>query len=1262
MGSKGGQTTTTQSSPPPEFMQAYTNLLARGNQVADQPLQQYQGPLVAGFNPDQANAFSQVEQAAGSAMPYFNQAAQYAGLGAAPTNIQQFSNPTIQQYQNPFTQNVLDTTMANINQQNALQQGGLMSQGIRQGNAFGGDRLGLAQSALANQQDLAKNQTIAGLESQGYGQALGEFNTQQQMQLQQQANDAARAAQAAYQFGNIGQGIQGSALTGANALLSAGGLQQQLAQQQLNIPYSQFQQQQAYPFQTTNFLAGLTGSMGSLAGGSGTTTTPPPSQAGTFLGLGQLGLGAAGLFLKGGGKVPHYDVGGGIAGTNPQMIGGVPMQGGIMPIGLSPVPNIQLIHGSGPPHAPNVQNMPAPDISKQIKGFTGAMEKLTNGDTSGPVSDAVATNYINNTLNGTNPGPQPDDVGYADGGRISHYLHGGGLAGFLPSRTGISTPQINPRAFQFNPNITGSSGGMLQQHPPFMGGLGGIPGMQGGQQSPNMQPQQFGSGYNSVYALPQIPLSAMPPPNVINTVGSKPPVSGPAGGLQDGSQSGLFGGSNPLNLGTVLKTGGIVPHFQDAGEVDEADLPANAVPASFVPQDMNVEQKPERDMTPYQKAIHSVESIREPDPYRAIGPVTRSGDRAIGKYQVMANNIPGWTSEALGKPMNAAEFMNNPEAQDKVFNHKFGQYLDQYGNPQDAASMWFAGKPLAQAGNANDQYTTVPKYVASFTQALNKYSPSDPVQSGGLGTGAYNFMDAKANEDLDPHPEIDHSGDTVKINYPSTKESLDTGLPGKSSWEKLVGGEKFMSKNAALALMQSGLATMAAASRPGATALGSVGQGGMQGMQAYMQQKQLEQQQGNKAQQQQLERDKLNEVIRQHQTMTPYQQMEAQKPVPVGQTMDLYGGVHTQFGVRRPDGTFADPITGQPIIPSGPKGPSPAPGAPTSETTPPPAVKTEQGAELNPDEAKLPRNAQMAAADLTPSTANPQFLKDAVANGTMTPADAETVKAISEGRQAFPPMSRNNPRNIALSNWVHQYDPGFDQGASGARFALRKQYLGGGKASDNILSFDMTMQHVGRFLQSADKMGNYTYAPGIVNPGYNYIRSQTDPKYQDAVAGFNKDADAVASELMRATRGVGAGTLEEIRAWRNGLDPNASPVTQRAAAKEAINLLYGRIAAQGDRWNQGMRTDKDALTWLSPEAQQAFQNIYSMDTGKSLKEQGIAFADPRFARLKSVAEKAAGAKEPQAAQDSGPKVGEEKQFKQGVGVWDGTKWVPKGQP
>jgi hypothetical protein len=101
--------------------------------------------------------------------------------------------------------------------------------------------------------------------------------------------------------------------------------------------------------------------------------------------------------------------------------------------------------------------------------------------------------------------------------------------------------------------------------------------------------------------------------------------------------------------------------------------------------------------------------------YDALGPITRNGDRAYGKYQVMGNNIPSWTKEAFGKSMTPEEFLADPAAQEKVYEQQFGKNVAKYGNVADAASVWFTGKPLAQAGNVSDVLgTTAPEYVSKF--------------------------------------------------------------------------------------------------------------------------------------------------------------------------------------------------------------------------------------------------------------------------------------------------------------------------------------------------------------------------------------------------------------------------------------------------------------------------------------------------------------------------------------------------------------------
>ncbi len=80
----GTQTTTSSSTPPPQLMAAYTALLARANEVANAPLEQYSGDVVAGLSEDQLAAMQGIRDSAGIQNPYIDSAAGYYENGASP--------------------------------------------------------------------------------------------------------------------------------------------------------------------------------------------------------------------------------------------------------------------------------------------------------------------------------------------------------------------------------------------------------------------------------------------------------------------------------------------------------------------------------------------------------------------------------------------------------------------------------------------------------------------------------------------------------------------------------------------------------------------------------------------------------------------------------------------------------------------------------------------------------------------------------------------------------------------------------------------------------------------------------------------------------------------------------------------------------------------------------------------------------------------------------------------------------------------------
>lgn len=290
-GGKGGdsstqttsQNSTATQSPPDYLNSAYQQLVGQAQQIANSPLQTYQGNTVAPFSGAQTQAFDQVQAAQGAANPYINSATSAVGASQTPlwSGVQQFSPDNIQQYENPYQTDVINSTMQQIGQLNAQQQSQLQGNAASS-HALGGDRAGIAAASLANQQGLAAGQTLSQLNNQNYAQAQGEFNNQQSTQLGANEANAWLNSQAGSLYSNLGNQALNTQLTGSQALLSTGNQQQAQSQAELNYPYEVFQQQQAYPYQSSQYLANLLEGIGGVAGGTTTgssTGTSTTSQA-----------------------------------------------------------------------------------------------------------------------------------------------------------------------------------------------------------------------------------------------------------------------------------------------------------------------------------------------------------------------------------------------------------------------------------------------------------------------------------------------------------------------------------------------------------------------------------------------------------------------------------------------------------------------------------------------------------------------------------------------------------------------------------------------------------------------------------------------------------------------------------------------------------------------------------------------------------------------------------------------------------------------
>ena len=173
-------------------------------------------------------------------------------------------------------------------------------QGLTQ---LGSLNLGATQDEAQNQ--LAAGQGIAGLGSLSLGATQDAAN--EYMQGAQQENAVGQTAlganeanawldsQAGYGLANLGNEAYSQAIGQGNADIAAGGLQQQVEQENLNTSLSQWQAQQAYPYQQVGWQAGIAEGLGGAAGGSSSTTSPGASTASQLTGLGITGLALNGM-------------------------------------------------------------------------------------------------------------------------------------------------------------------------------------------------------------------------------------------------------------------------------------------------------------------------------------------------------------------------------------------------------------------------------------------------------------------------------------------------------------------------------------------------------------------------------------------------------------------------------------------------------------------------------------------------------------------------------------------------------------------------------------------------------------------------------------------------------------------------------------------------------------------------------------------------------------------------------------------------------
>jgi len=254
---------TTQSVSLPAYQEAQAKeLFQAGKSLAGTPFVPYTGPRVAGFNPDQLRQFQATRGLFETGMEYDPLTGiQELAQKEAPQigQVGSLLGADIGAYQSPYTQQVIEQSMADIQRQADIARGQAQSRAIGAG-AFGGSRSALLESESQRPYIEQQARTAAGLRQAGFEQAqrAAESDIARQQQMAMFAPELELRARQ-QQAGLLG-GVGAEQMARLGQLGQIGRQQQQLQQMGLQIPYQEFERALAYGPQQLSLLAlGQTG-------------------------------------------------------------------------------------------------------------------------------------------------------------------------------------------------------------------------------------------------------------------------------------------------------------------------------------------------------------------------------------------------------------------------------------------------------------------------------------------------------------------------------------------------------------------------------------------------------------------------------------------------------------------------------------------------------------------------------------------------------------------------------------------------------------------------------------------------------------------------------------------------------------------------------------------------------------------------------------------------------------------------------------------
>jgi hypothetical protein len=290
----GGDSATATTSVDPATAARYADLYNRGLQLYNTPFTPYTGNRVAGFTPDQLAAQGQYKNMLDQSLRFDprNQLNELAGQGPQSVNVKSLLDGDIGAYQNPFTEQVIDNTLDDLNDARLMQLQKDQDAAIGRG-AFGGSRSAILESETnKNFFDKAGDITSM-LRKQGFDSGMNLMGQDINRQFDADRFNSNLGMQNRNFQSNLLNNQLADQYRSLGLFSNVGNQQQGLNQAQNDFDYSEFLRQINYPRDQLGMLQGTVFGMTPGQTQTGNVNTGTVNQINDALGIYE---GISGLF------------------------------------------------------------------------------------------------------------------------------------------------------------------------------------------------------------------------------------------------------------------------------------------------------------------------------------------------------------------------------------------------------------------------------------------------------------------------------------------------------------------------------------------------------------------------------------------------------------------------------------------------------------------------------------------------------------------------------------------------------------------------------------------------------------------------------------------------------------------------------------------------------------------------------------------------------------------------------------------------------